>query len=183
MVRVQKNKLLLAGICAVSFFGKQAQASNFCKQVRSSAVSLASSANDRSTAMCQSVASHVPGLILTSVLLETAQLTAQSIKNRSIQKGDGCPIGGLINDNIAVTITESTKDVDDKDALTNSVKNKKLVGVRVGRVAALAQLPHDAKNRFEALVNADYGIQLPSFRNMAATLVTYLAFQKFVAKK
>jgi hypothetical protein len=180
MVHVQKNKIFLASICAVSFFGKSAQASNFCKQVKSSAVAVASQVNQKSTSACHSVASHVPGLVLTSVLLDSAQLVAKSVAKRSLERGQGCPVGGLVNDKVVVS-SESKQDAEGKEVVNQVCAQ--VVGVRVGRVEAVAQVPADAKNKIQALIGADYSINLPSFKHMAATLLTYVAFQKFVAKK
>ncbi|MCX5923563.1 MAG: hypothetical protein NTU89_03255 [Candidatus Dependentiae bacterium] len=180
MVHVQKNKLFLASICAVSFFGKSAQASNFCNQVKSSTVAVASSINQKSSSACHSVASHIPGLVLTSVLLDSANLVAKSVAQRSVQRGQGCPVGGLVNEKVVVS-SDSKVDAEGK-AVVNEVAAH-VVGVRAGRVEVVAQLPVDAKNKIDALVKADYSINLPSFKHMAATLLTYVAFQKFVAKK
>ncbi len=98
MVHVQKNKLLLASIVAVSFFGKQAQA------VKGGA--LVNSTYQSSVSNCAVAGALFPKFLAASVVVDTVWTLREMRKQKALRTGTGCPLGGYGSETIPGTVKQ-----------------------------------------------------------------------------
>jgi len=208
MVHVQKNKLLLASIVAVSFFGKQAQA------VKGGA--LVHSAYQGSVSNCTAAGSMFPQFLVASVVVETACTLNAMREKRSLRTGTGCPLAGYSSEimpgnvEAQAIITEDDRNevIGQYNGLINNLQRntslkvnelqaivpakagdsfKSVVtstvvhrSVRIGRFGLHADVAEqDTKRNIVAqLWRAKWGVDLPSAKHTAATIGTLVLWSQ-----
>jgi len=186
MVRTYKKSFIFIGLCALS--GQQTQANKF-SDVAAALKNKSLAAHEASVSVCQSTASHIPGLVLTSAALRTLSLVARSLYNKSVVRGEGCPLGALTTGFVPKSMKDQTFQQEGAAAgAESSIEGQVVVdkairtAVRVGDFVVNVDIPAQKSTVLNAVRKSEVSFQLPSAKNLVATAAVYGAYLTLTKK-